>query len=67
MSGAQAVGAFGLGAVSNNWSIVGQRDFNNDGHYDLLWRDASTGNDAILAAAGGAVDPSAAHLLRKGP
>jgi hypothetical protein len=52
MSGAQVVGAFGLGTVPNNWSIVGQRDFNNDGHYDLLWRDANTGTVAIWLLTG---------------
>jgi hypothetical protein len=35
-----------LGAVVNNWQIVGQRDFNGDGKHDLLWRDTS-GNNAI--------------------
>src|SRR5215470_141420 len=37
----------GVGTVPTNWQIVGQRDFNNDGICDLLWRDASTGTVAI--------------------
>ena len=36
-----------VGTVPTNWQIVGQRDFNNDGICDLLWRDASTGTVAI--------------------
>ena len=39
--------AQGVGTVPTNWQIVGQRDFNNDGICDLLWRDASTGTVAI--------------------
>jgi hypothetical protein len=38
--------AGGYGQVPTTWSIVGQRDFNGDGNYDLLWRDTS-GNTAI--------------------
>jgi len=29
-----------------HWNIVGQRDFNGGGKYDLLWRNSS-GNAAI--------------------
>jgi hypothetical protein len=32
--------------VPTTWSIVGQRDFDSDSHFDLLWRDTS-GNTAI--------------------
>lgn len=35
-----------LGNVPQNWSIVGQRDFNGDGNADILWRDTS-GNVGI--------------------
>ena len=35
------------GVVPTTWAIVGQRDFNGDGTYDLLWRDGSTGTVAL--------------------
>jgi FG-GAP-like repeat len=33
----QVLAMSGYGIVSNNWQIVGQRDFNGDGKADLLW------------------------------
>jgi hypothetical protein len=33
--------------VQDPWSIVGSRDFNNDGHTDLLWRN-STSNETQI-------------------
>jgi hypothetical protein len=36
-----------FGVVPTNWQIVGQRDFNNDGTYDFLWRDGNSGTVAI--------------------
>jgi hypothetical protein len=47
MNGAQVLQSAGFGVVPTNWQIVGQRDFNNDGMYDWLWRDANTGTVAI--------------------
>ena len=37
MNGGSILQAGGYGAVPG-WSVVGQRDFNGDGNYDLLWR-----------------------------
>jgi hypothetical protein len=31
-------------AVDGNWGVVGAMDFNGDGHRDLLWYNASSGN-----------------------
>ena len=45
MNGGSILQSGGYGAVSG-WKVVGQRDFNADGKYDLLWRDGS-GNTAI--------------------
>jgi hypothetical protein len=39
--------AASFGVVPTNWQMVGQRDFNNDGKYDWLWRDGNTGAVAI--------------------
>jgi hypothetical protein len=47
MKGAQVLQAGGFGPVPTNWSIVGQRDFNGDGKFDWLWRDANSGTVAI--------------------
>jgi hypothetical protein len=47
MNGTQVLQAGSIGAVPSNWQIVGQRDFNADGRYDLLWRDGNTGTVAI--------------------
>jgi hypothetical protein len=47
MNGAGVITSGGLGGVPSTWSIVGQRDFNGDSRYDLLWRDtAKTWGDA---------------------
>ncbi len=36
-----------IGTLPNNWSLVGQRDFNGDGNTDDLWRDTSAGTVAL--------------------
>jgi FG-GAP-like repeat len=41
MSGAEVMQSGAAGTVSGTWSIVGQRYFNGDGTYDLLWGDGS--------------------------
>jgi hypothetical protein len=46
MNGAQVSSQGAIGVRPLSWSIVGQRDFDGDGRYDLLWRDTS-GNNAI--------------------
>jgi hypothetical protein len=46
MNGAEVSSQGAIGARPLSWSIVGQRDFDGDGKYDLLWRDTS-GNNAI--------------------
>jgi hypothetical protein len=47
MSAQNIVQAGGFGVVGNSWQIVGQRDFNNDGKYDWLWRESGTGTVAV--------------------
>jgi hypothetical protein len=47
MDGAQVSQSGGLGMVSTNWQIVGQRDFDADGKHDWLWRDGTSGTLAI--------------------
>jgi FG-GAP-like repeat/FG-GAP repeat len=47
MDGGQVLSSGGFGAVPANWQIVGQRDFNGDGKYDLLWRDGTSGTVAL--------------------
>jgi hypothetical protein len=41
--------------VATNWTVVGNGDFNGDGHSDILWRDSSTGQitDWLGTANGG--------------
>jgi hypothetical protein len=46
-NGAQVANSGVLGTVPTNWTIVGQRDFNNDGKDDWLWRDGTSGTVAI--------------------
>jgi hypothetical protein len=46
MNGGSVLNSGGLGTIPSAWSVVGQRGFNGDGKYDLLWRDTS-GNTAI--------------------
>ncbi|MFL6799888.1 MAG: FG-GAP-like repeat-containing protein [Xanthobacteraceae bacterium] len=36
-----------FGTIPGNWDLVGQRDFDNDGKFDFLWRDATTGTVAV--------------------
>jgi len=33
--------------ASNNWTVVGSADFNNDGKPDVLWRNSVTGQNSI--------------------
>jgi hypothetical protein len=47
MSNISAIATGSYGVVPTTWAIVGQRDFNLDGKYDLLWRDSSTGTVAL--------------------
>jgi hypothetical protein len=58
MRGATAAQIFSYGTVPTNWQIVGQRDFNNDGFHDLLWRDGASGTTAIWLMNAGAVQKS---------
>ncbi|MFL6796057.1 MAG: FG-GAP-like repeat-containing protein [Xanthobacteraceae bacterium] len=46
MKSAQIYASGIVGVVPTNWNIVGQRDFDQDSYYDLLWQDTS-GNVAI--------------------
>jgi hypothetical protein len=54
MNGAAVLSTGNVGALSNTWSIVGQRDFNGDGKADLLFLDTS-GNIAMWFMNGTAV------------
>jgi hypothetical protein len=46
--GAQTLSTADLGIISNNWQIVGQRDFNADGDADLLWSNTNGDNEIWL-------------------
>jgi hypothetical protein len=41
MNGTAISSAAGIGTVTTDWSVVGQRDFNGDGLTDILWRHTS--------------------------
>jgi hypothetical protein len=41
MSNGRLSSGAGISQVPNVWSVVGTRDFNGDGHADILWLDAS--------------------------
>jgi hypothetical protein len=58
MSHSQVIGSGSLGVIPANWQIVGQRDFNNDGFYDLLWRDSNSGALSIWLMFGSTVQQS---------
>ena len=40
-------GDYLLSEADTNWAIVGVGDFNGDGKTDLLWRNTSSGENAI--------------------
>jgi hypothetical protein len=48
------------GTAPSPWSIVGQRDFNGDGTYDVLWLDTTSGDLSIWFMIGTQVFSSAA-------
>jgi hypothetical protein len=52
--------------VPGQWAIVGQCDFNGDGHADLLWRDTS-GNVAIWEMNGIAVSNANSSFVANVP
>ena len=54
MNSATVASSLGLGNVTTDWSIVGQRDFNGDGSADILWRN-SNGGIAMWLMNGGTV------------
>jgi hypothetical protein len=41
--------------ADNTWTVVGQRDFNNDGRTDILWRNSSSGELVIWLLNAGTV------------
>lgn len=51
LDGTQAIGggAIANGSFENNpaWTVIGGGDFNNDGHSDLAYYNAGTGQTAI--------------------
>jgi hypothetical protein len=48
LDGAQFLSAAYLFTVADqSWTIVGTGDFNADGKIDILWRNTSTGTNAI--------------------
>jgi hypothetical protein len=57
MNGAAITSSLGLGNVTTDWSIVGQRDFNGDGFVDIVWRN-SNGGVAMWLMDGGIITSS---------
>jgi len=47
MDGTTFAGSVSPGYVALDWQNAGTGDFNRDGHTDLLWRSASTGQVAV--------------------
>jgi YVTN family beta-propeller protein len=58
--GAQIASATYLGVMSNSWQIVTQRDFNGDGHADLLW--SNTNGDNVIWLMNGSQVSQTANL-----
>jgi len=46
-------------AAASGWQVVGTGDFNGDGHADVLWRNTSTGDNAIWLMAGVGISSTA--------
>jgi hypothetical protein len=49
---------------NQNWQIVNSGDYNADGFADLMWRNASTGDNYLMLMQGTTVLPSSALLPR---
>jgi hypothetical protein len=49
--GAQTLSSMDYGIITTGWQIVGQRDFNGDGFYDLLWQNTN-GDTSIWLMSG---------------
>ena len=43
MNGATVTSSLGIGSLTTDWTIVGQRDFDGDGFADILWRNSNGG------------------------
>ncbi|BAY47593.1 hypothetical protein SAMD00079811_52110 [Scytonema sp. HK-05] len=50
-----------------NWEIEGQADFNKDGNVDILWRNYSTGENAIWQMNGTTYNPDQGVFLTQVP
>jgi len=74
MSGAQIYQTEAHGLFPPYWNIVGQRDFNGDGKYDLLWRNNSgkysiisrSANRGVKGAKNGGRPSAGARRRRRG-
>jgi hypothetical protein len=60
MNGNSIASSGSVASVTTSYSIVGQRDFNGDGHADLLWRD--TGGNLYMWFMNGLTMSSSAGL-----
>jgi hypothetical protein len=48
MNGATRTGSAFLDPLyDQNWQLVGTRDFNSDSQPDLIWRNTTTGDNAV--------------------
>jgi hypothetical protein len=48
MDGVTVTGSANLDSMANQtWTIVGAGDFNGDGKTDILWRNTSSGQNAV--------------------
>jgi VCBS repeat protein len=55
MNGGTVASSLGIGNVTLDWQIVGQRDFDGDGTSDILWRNGNTGGVAMWLMNGGTI------------
>lgn len=53
--GTYITGSVPIPGASGGWQIVGKGDFNSDGHADIIWRNARTGQNTVWHMQGGTV------------
>ena len=61
MDGSTIATSTGVNTVPTTWQVVGTGDYNGDGKADILWRNASSGQNWMYLMDGATISTSVAE------